>query len=686
MPDINDIILRKKEGDEFFNVYKPIEEIGGKIFDSFKKIYTPGKGFPLSQKDLRYGTLSNIMALSTLLDINNMDIDMVDFQDSFRFVLKTVFDTVYKNGYNASLVFDATPFLDAQQSDEFDSYVETASKVLATMVDLRQYAHKNNLRKNPFGEPIVLAGKNISSFYELAIIAEKLLIDCISFLNKAVLTIKESEIRTRTIENKVIDRDSFDSEIKYRGWTFCDPEGESDEYSTSIYYTYHVSNAFVSFYNAHSNLFDRIFYDTFEEGFIKDKSEEEKELYKIDETFILNNKAIINEFRVKVNSSGRYIENILLDNGVDIVLDFIKSDFTKISFSDVIGTQDKNSVTNTLFTIAIFLNSGIDEDYEYISKKERLTKDKDWFYNQLLFSISNIKKIYNILKTTNKQEIVDSFSLSSSLLNEKYPSHYNSLVQQLRKGSRNVAVYDLIPLLCNTYSIVFNYIVKYPQLDMVDNLEMIMENCLGNEWLWGDVDGFNVNNNLYYIFALENFYDYYEKYEVILTRNKKEYNRIVKEKQAEYETKIQEERERNKELEDKVKQLENVLSEKKSNLDKEVEILAKSTFESVFEEKFTDCLDKMLLDATMFYIDSITKNKTSAQALADFKEDKRLRVALALYSSIDFVKVAIGSGADFAYLAKYDTNGILSDQYLQKMNEQVNTSIAENVEKVNKGE
>lgn len=686
MPNINDIILRKKKDDEFFNVYRPIEEVGGKIFDSFKKIYTPGKGFPLSQKDMRYGTLSNILAISTLLELESMDINIAEFHENFCFLLKTIFDSVYKNGDFTTPIFDASPYLPCG-SDMLDSYVETAAKILIVMFDLRDYAYKNDLNHNHFGDAIVLAGKKVSSFFELANMAEKLLVDAICFLNESVLTVKEKEIADYQIENNIVDRAGIPSEIKFRGWTFCNPLGDDGAYSTSIYYTYHVTNAYISLYNAYPQIFEKVFGNIDSEYDIQSLNEVDKALFKKNEEFILKNKTIIDNLRVRVSSSGRYIEKLLSANGVDIALDFVKSDFTKISFSEVINTQEKNAAINTLFTLAIFLNAGLDDDYEFINANETVMKNKDWFYNQLQFAISNVKKLYNVLHVSNKQELIDSFSLHSALLNDKYPSTCNALVQQLRKGCRNVAVYDLIPLLCNTYSNIFKYMIKYPQLDMVDNLEMIMENCSNdNEWLWGDVDGFNVNNNLYYIFALENFYDYYENYEAILTGNKKVYNRIVKEKQAEYENKIQEERDKNKELEDKIKQLENVLSEKKSNLDKEVEVLAKNTFESLFDERFTDCLDKMLTDATMFYIDSFSEHKTAAQSIESFKDNKRLRVALALYSSIDFGKVASGRGADFTYLTKYDSKGELTRDYLSQMNKQINESIAENVENNNKGE
>ncbi len=681
MPKIDDIILKKKSGNEFFNTYKPVKEIGEKILKSFMKIYTPEKGFPISQKDLRYGTLTNAIALSTLLDLENMGVDISKYQDKFRFTLKTLFDNVYKNGYLSTPVFDATPYLD-ENSEKFDSYVETAAKILIVMIDLRNYAHKNAVRNVSFGEPIILANKTISSFAELAVIAERLLIDSTEFLNNSVLSVKENEIKIRKIENKDIVRDHIPPEIKYRGWTFCPPENESEEYSTSIYYTYHVTNAFVSFYNAYPDIFDKIFYDSNDNEYgLQALNDAEKSLHAITEEFILKNKSVINEFRNKVASSGRYIESLLSEKGVNIALDFVKSDFTGISFSNVINTQDRNAVINTLFILAIYLNAGIDEDYEFLSQKEFVAKNKDWFYNQLQFAISNIKKIYSVLKVENKQEIIDSFNLHASLLNEKFPSHQSVLVQQLRKGCRNVSVYDLIPLLCNTYAIVFEYIINYPQLDMVDNLELIMENCSKDgEWLWGDIDGFNINNNLYYIVALENFYDYYKNYEEQLSGNQSFYKKIVKDKEDDFKKRLNEEKKKNEALEEQNRQLEVALEEKRSNLDKEVEALAKNMFDKLFEDSMTDYLDKMLTDATGFYIDAFTANKTPSQVMAAFKNDKRLRVALALYSYIDFGKVAFGSDADFTLLSKLDGNGNLTKEYMSKMTNQLNLSIADNVD------
>lgn len=678
MPGINDIILRKKREGEFFNTYQPQAMIGEKIFKSFIKLFDAEKGFPISAKDLRYGTISNAMALSTILEVAAMGVDISSFKKGFRFLLKYVFDAVYKNGLNSQPEYDTSPYLGDSETG-VDSYIETASKILIIMIDLRNYSNKNDINAAPFGKPLVLAGKTISSFGELSSLAEKLILDTTEFLNDSVLIVKKDEIENRQIENRIIERAQIPSEINFRGWAFCHPQGESDSYDTSIYYTYHATNAYISLYNAYPDIISAILGNgseqseySFETGNL---DEEEKELHKRDEEFIYINRAIFNDFRIRAASSGRYIEALLNNNGVDIAFDFVRSDFTSISSSKVIDTQENNAVINTLFILAIYLNAGVDEDYEFASDNFNfIVKNKDWFYNQLQFALSNIRKIYSTLKVDSRQELIDSFKLQTSLMSEKYPAHLNSLVQQLRKGCKNVAVYDLIPLLCNTYYIVFDYLIRYPQLEMVENLELIMENCSDNvEWLWGDSDGFNVNNNLYYIVALEYFYDYYENYEQRLSGNNKEYNRIVKEREAEFEKKLNEERTKSGSLEEKNRLLEIELREKRSNLDREVQALAQNTFESLFEDKMIYCLNEMLNEATMFYIDSFSANYSPAQVIDKFKNNSKLRAALALYSSIDFEKIANGR-SDFVLMQKN------SGEFLSKMEKQINEAIADNIE------
>ena len=677
MPGIKDIILREKTEGEFFNTYQPAGKIGKKIFDSFIKLFNEEKGFPLSAKDSRCGTISNTMALSTILELEDMDVDVSKFDEGFRFLLKNVFSSIYKSGDFFNPEYDATPYL--ENMDELNDYVETASKILIIMIDLRNYANKSDIRGDKFGDPLDLAGRRITSYKDLAEVAEKVIVQTTEFLNDSVLEVKASEVKKRDIEGTIIERAHIPAEIAYRGWAFTHPKGDSDSFGTSIYFTYHATNAYVSLYNAYPELFSTIIgypnvqIDSIQEP--ENLNDNEKAMFERNKQFVYKNRDIFNEFRIKTASSGRYIEGLLSDKGVDIAFDFVRSDLTGISSSMVIDTQESNAVINTLFILAIYLNAGVDEDYEFVSEQsEFVVKGKDWIYNQLQFALSNIKKIYTVLKVDSRQELVDSFSLSTALLREKYPSRYNSLVQQLRKSCKNVAVYDLIPLLCNTYTIVFEYLIKYPQREMIENLELIMENCSDNvEWLWGDANGFNINNNLYYVLALENFYKYYEEYEEKLSGNNREYNRIVKARKEEYEQKLKVEIDKLNELKLEKENLEVALKQKRSNLDKEVEILAENKIEELFEGKMIESLANMLNDVTKFYFKAFAEKLSPAQAISKFKNDEKLRVALAIFSSIDFSRLARGTG-DIVGLPQ----GSL--EFENKMKERLNEAIVDNVE------
>lgn len=97
MPSINDIVLKWRKKGQLFNTYRPIEEVAKNVFKSFVKYYVPGNGFPISNYDPRCGVLSNIMAVSTFLELESKGVDIAEFRDAFRLTLQSVFDSVYKN-------------------------------------------------------------------------------------------------------------------------------------------------------------------------------------------------------------------------------------------------------------------------------------------------------------------------------------------------------------------------------------------------------------------------------------------------------------------------------------------------------------------------------------------------------------------------------------------------------------
>jgi hypothetical protein len=244
--------------------------------------------------------------------------------------------------------------------------------------------------------------------------------------------------------------------------------GDADSYGVSIYYTYHATNAYVSLYNAYPKILTASFFTTgrLDEKEFKNYSESQRKKLDYDLAFLKRAKPDIMEFRGMCSSAGRYFDTIMKEKGIDLSFDYIKNGFGKVSAAQILESQKNNYVMETLFTIAIIMNAGVDEDYEFVGQN-------DYIYNQILYSLTNIKKIYNLLKRSNKEDLIDSYMLSSALFSEKIPSKYNELVRRFRNSCENVSAYNLVPLLCNTYSTVFAFLIKYPNKEMVDNLELL---------------------------------------------------------------------------------------------------------------------------------------------------------------------------------------------------------------------
>lgn len=627
MSRINDIILSRNTED-YFNAYIDSEVIGEKIFNSFIKLFNKDKGFPLEDgEERKYGMISNCMALSTLIELSAMKVDIFRFDEGFKFLLKDILERIYINGFgNRERVFDASPYILNGEEDnlKIESYVETISKICIIMIDLRAFAIRNIIQKKEFGNLIDVAGKRIENFNKLREVAEDLLIDCIRELNASCLKVDSEEKKEYSINGKIIKRKGIDSVMEYRGWAFQKPKSEDEVYDTSIYFTYHATNAFISLYNAFRIFFEKEFSGN---DYSKDEfSLEELEKYNFDKDFFDRNIKVFTEFRRKTASTGRYIETLIKKKGIDLSFDYVKSGFFGVSSSKILEMQKNNCVIDTLFILAIFINAGIDEDYEAAEQKE-------YFYNQIQYALTNIRKIYYILKQNSKEDSIDSYRLSSTLFSDKYPKKYNELIQRFRNECENVAVYDLIPLLCNTYAIISDYLIQYPQKEMVENLDLIMDKrALGDKWYW-DKKKFNINNNLYYIVALENFYEYYENYELPLAENGKIYNKVAEEANKRL---IQ----KNNEL-DRVKnqyeRLEKEYRDKKSNLDKEVYNIALEVYKGQIENSIENYFSAMISECIEFSYKIVKDDKhVTAEDLSSFPKAENMLKSL---MSFELVKI-----------------------------------------------
>ena len=125
---------------------------------------------------------------------------------------------------------------------------------------------------------------------------------------------------------------------------------------------------------------------------------------------------------------------------------------------------------------------------------------------------------------------------------------------------------------------------------MRENLVWILENKADDEWFWTK-ESFSVNNNLYYIYALDSFYAYYSQYEqgFLDADNKKaqlnKKNREIKKLKDETEQAL---KKKDEEWEAKVKEAEN----SRSPLDKELLDFVDAILQDKFEALLKSTLDK----------------------------------------------------------------------------------------------
>ncbi len=210
-----------------------------------------------------------------------------------------------------------------------------------------------------------------------------------------------------------------------------------------------------------------------------------------------------------------------------------------ITEEDIKMSTTNDALFNTVYIINTMLNAGVDLDLQKRETRARINLERAIAegssrveecerklllatreYNNILevcqLALQKAFRTYEVLKNESREYIVDQFLVG---FNEKLVK-LESKVRELRK--LRIRVFSLVPLLIKTNSAISAFLVKYPQDSMKKYLGYIMDNryCPTKSskkeekarWIW-EKDGFFSASNYYYIYALGEFYDYYEAYE-----------------------------------------------------------------------------------------------------------------------------------------------------------------------------
>ncbi|MBP5404980.1 MAG: hypothetical protein J6Y74_03430 [Clostridia bacterium] len=196
---------------------------------------------------------------------------------------------------------------------------------------------------------------------------------------------------------------------------------------------------------------------------------------------------------------------------------FFNYDLSVVDDETVRHSQSSDVLFNMVFIVNIVISSGLNEVLkEKVQKavgadREKYQKEYDDMFELLQLAIQRTSRFYNDLKAVGRDYIVDQYY---AVFNEDYVYH-KVLAKELRK--RRIRMMSLLPVIISTFTLLGEYMVKYPQIDMIKYLDSMMSDRILDEngqytWLW-EKDCYYATSTYYYVSSLAGFYRYYETYE-----------------------------------------------------------------------------------------------------------------------------------------------------------------------------
>ena len=194
-----------------------------------------------------------------------------------------------------------------------------------------------------------------------------------------------------------------------------------------------------------------------------------------------------------------------------------------------------NVLFNNLFVIGLIINSAYDVD---------VLKTDVAAYNDMLqafqITVQDTQRRYNQMSRDHTIYKVNSYMLEFS---EQVDVENGKIASKLRRV--NITGCYLLPILFKTNGIIEDYLIQYPQIEMVKSFKTIIANRKKKKgskeyyWVW-DKDGYNAISNYYYVDALVTFYRYYNTYEKDFTLSREESNKEIEKLKNEFATSLEE--------------------------------------------------------------------------------------------------------------------------------------------------
>ncbi len=530
---LNDLISVRANRATVFHKYISQKEVGLKIFKEMnERIIDLGEGkmgIPMDDVTQKVGLLSQCQGLQTLVSLAKdfkLGFDeMFDGVENQKGTIREIMDAMledivstikHKNAEGKDrYIFDASPY-DSAHFTEKCSSIETITWVLPSLFQILKYHAE-------IGEVCKW---------------EK---DLVGIIRYGVDYINVS----------FIDEEDTDGTGLKKGWNFtryCE--------EPSLYFSYTVAECYLDFFStfedvlqyAYAKRNNRLYgiavdddvktaYEAKAEEFIakKDKEVASEKIARHD-TYnemvrlyrLINDLEELEELRIDDTRFGLLEKNC--QNVAQAVWGYVRKSLgDKFFYNDLATTlveddlrmsTTSDALFNTVYIVNIMIDGGLDEIFQMKQRSAAESKNDaeaamhQREYDNLLEScqlaVQRAFRTYESLKNDSKEYIVDQFLIG---FNERFEYH-KALVGELRK--LRMKVFSLLPMLIHTNNIVSEYLVQYPQANMRKYLENILDNRYVKDgevrWIWEN-DGYFSGSNYYYIYALNEFYAYYKKYE-----------------------------------------------------------------------------------------------------------------------------------------------------------------------------
>ncbi|MCL2218338.1 MAG: hypothetical protein FWB94_00405 [Chitinispirillia bacterium] len=521
--------------DKILRRYKDRGVVGKLIFDSLWK-YREGtdgdgmsEGFYLTSKDKEAGLMSRLYGLNGLLSlINRFNVEPDDEQKEFiKRGVGIVCAHIEKHGY------DLSPYLDSSINDHYFRSRERR----------RNGDRYSYIGARTWGLSLFLAARKAHLLYE------KHLEDPEKYNQIGIDFTGEMKLIKKNIKDNV--EFFVDNVIKIGGeelgWGYTDATDQGLK-EPSLFYTYSVTEVFSDFEDAcmHIETFDT-------KGNVVEKDKALLEYINADDNVAdTDSKPLATRFKDICFKIGDLVWKKFKDGlKTELFTDSLINP-QKVSRDEIEKTSRSSVLFNNLYAIFILF-------YTYKNNRPggKNEKNNEEVRTAMSLGLQMIQTLYDELETAGKESIVDRHIVA---FDQKH-QHHERFNKELNDAS--ILASTLLPMLVKANNLIAYYVYRFPQQKMGRLLDKMLIAKFENEWLWENYK-FDLLSTERYLEAIADFYDYYEKYEIMYVKNVDDLEKMVEDR-VQCEKKLLEDKIKGDVDERHRKDIENVKSEETKN-------------------------------------------------------------------------------------------------------------------------